>query len=149
MQCCTFFFLVTSIADPNPDPDPHVFGPPGSWSISQRYGSGSGSFYHWAKIIRKTLISTVLWLLFDFLSLKNYVNVPSNSYMQKNLVFVGILKVNDENSRIRIPFVGGMDPRIRIHTKMSWIRNTAWYYSVCFFARDECDSHFFTNIALL
>ncbi len=29
------------------------------------------------------------------------------------------MKVNDENSRIR-----GMDPRIRIHTKMSWIRNT-------------------------
>ncbi len=24
------------------DPDPHVFGPPGSGSISQRYGSGSG-----------------------------------------------------------------------------------------------------------
>ena len=25
------------------DPDPQVFGPPGSGSISQRYGSGSGS----------------------------------------------------------------------------------------------------------
>jgi hypothetical protein len=43
----------SSIADPdlNPDPnppDPHVFEPPGSGSvsISQRYGSGSGSFYH-------------------------------------------------------------------------------------------------------
>ncbi len=24
------------------------------------------------------------------------------------------------------PFVRGMDPRIRIHTKMSWIRNTGW-----------------------
>jgi hypothetical protein len=43
-----------------------------------------------------------------------------------------ILKVNDENSRIRIPdpspdpdsLVRGMDPRIRIHPKMSWIRNT-------------------------
>jgi hypothetical protein len=37
--------------DPNPDPDPldpRVFEPPGSGSgsISQRYGSGSGSFYH-------------------------------------------------------------------------------------------------------
>jgi hypothetical protein len=32
---------------PDPDlPDPHVFGPPGSESISLRYGSGSGSFYH-------------------------------------------------------------------------------------------------------
>jgi hypothetical protein len=30
------------------DPDPYVFGPPGSGtgSISQRYGSGSGSFCH-------------------------------------------------------------------------------------------------------
>jgi hypothetical protein len=28
------------------DPDPHVFGPPGSGSTSQRYGSGFGSFYH-------------------------------------------------------------------------------------------------------
>jgi hypothetical protein len=51
---------INSVADPDLDlPDPHVFGPPGSGSISQRYGSGSGSFYQ-AKIIRKTLISTVL-----------------------------------------------------------------------------------------
>jgi hypothetical protein len=41
------------------------------------------------------------------------------------------MKVSDENSRIRIwdpdPLVRGMDPRIRIriHIKMSWIRNTA------------------------
>ena len=37
--------LKTSVADPTPDPDPHVFGPPGSrsGSISQRYGSGTGS----------------------------------------------------------------------------------------------------------
>jgi hypothetical protein len=43
-----------------PDPDPHVFGPPGSVSICQRYGSGSGSFRHHAKIVRKTLIPTIL-----------------------------------------------------------------------------------------
>jgi hypothetical protein len=36
--------------DPDPDPpDPHVFGP-----------LGSGSFYHHAKIVRKTLIPTIL-----------------------------------------------------------------------------------------
>ncbi len=45
------------------------------------------------------------------------------------------MKVNDENRRIRIqdpdpnpdpdPLVKGMDPRIRIHPKMSWIRDTA------------------------
>ncbi len=37
-------------------------------------------------------------------------------------------KVIDENSRIRIQIqIRGMDPRIRIriHTRMSWIRNTA------------------------
>jgi hypothetical protein len=63
-------------------------------------------------------------------------DVPSKSNKQKflsKLVFLA-LKVNDENSRIRIedpdpdpdPLVRGMDPRtrIRIHTKMSWIRNT-------------------------
>ncbi len=76
---------VASVADQNPNldpdpPDPHVFGPPGSGSgsISQRHGSasgsgsgsGSGSFYPQAKIVRKTLIPTALWLLFDFLSLK-------------------------------------------------------------------------------
>jgi hypothetical protein len=39
---------VTSVGDPDPEPDldPHVFGPPGSGagSISQRYGSGSFPF---------------------------------------------------------------------------------------------------------
>jgi hypothetical protein len=59
-----------SVADPDPNldpdpPDPLVFGPPGSGSgsISQRYGSGSGSeygsFFHQVKIVRKTLIPTV------------------------------------------------------------------------------------------
>jgi hypothetical protein len=42
--------------------------------------------------------------------------VKSRKTLLKKLVFVDILKANDENSKIRI--------RIRIHTKMSWIRNT-------------------------
>ena len=59
----------TSVGEPNPC----VFGPPGSatGSVSHKYGSDSGSFHHQAKIVRKTLISTVLWFLYDFLSLKN------------------------------------------------------------------------------
>jgi hypothetical protein len=50
------------------------------------------------------------------------------------------LKVNDENSRIWIqdpdpnpdpdPLDRGMDPRIRIHPKMSWIRNTESSYRI-------------------
>ncbi len=65
-------------------PDLYAFGPPRSGSVSQRYGSGSGSFYHQAKIVWKTLIPTVLWLLYDFLSLKNDVNAPFKSNKQKN-----------------------------------------------------------------
>ncbi len=45
-------------------------------SLCQRYGSGS--FYHQAKIVRKTLIPTVLLLLYSFLSLKNDI-----MYLQK------------------------------------------------------------------
>jgi hypothetical protein len=54
---------------------------------------GSGFFYHQAKIVRNPEgIPTVLWLLYDFLSLKKWCNLPSKS----------VLKVNDENSRIWI-----------------------------------------------
>ena len=67
--------VIASVADPNQDPDPHVFVPP-----------GSGSFYQHAKIVRKTLIHTILWLFFTFLFLKNDVNVASKSNKQKNCV---------------------------------------------------------------
>ncbi len=42
--------------------DLYVFGPAGSasGSVGHKYGSVSGSFHHQAKIVRKTLISTVL-----------------------------------------------------------------------------------------
>ena len=46
--------FLTSVADPDPS-DPYVFGPPGSGSISQRYGSGS--FNHLSKISKKNLDS--------------------------------------------------------------------------------------------
>jgi hypothetical protein len=45
--------------------DPYVFGPPGSGSESR-----SGSFHYQAKILRITLISTLLLLLCDYLPLK-------------------------------------------------------------------------------
>ncbi len=56
----------SSVADPDPNPEPHVFGPPGSGSTGQRYGSGSRLFYHHAKIVRKTLIPTILWFFLTF-----------------------------------------------------------------------------------
>ncbi len=61
------FFIYIKLKSSVPDPpDPRVFWPPGSESTSQRYGSGSGSgsglgsFYHYAKIIRKILNPTIL-----------------------------------------------------------------------------------------
>jgi hypothetical protein len=44
----SLYQISTDVVDPDPEPDPdpqnpHVFGPPGSGSISQRYGSGYGS----------------------------------------------------------------------------------------------------------
>jgi hypothetical protein len=53
--------MLASVADPDLyASDPYVFVPPGSGSISQMYGSGSGSFYHQEKIVTKTLIATAL-----------------------------------------------------------------------------------------
>jgi hypothetical protein len=53
-HCGSSQFGDASVPDPDP-PDPHVFGPP-----------GSGSFYHHAKILRKTLIPSILWLFWTF-----------------------------------------------------------------------------------
>jgi hypothetical protein len=52
------------------DPDPYVFGPP-----------GSGSFCHQAKIVRKTLIPTICDLIITF-----DVNVVSKSNKPKKLL---------------------------------------------------------------
>jgi hypothetical protein len=68
---------------------------------------------------KENLDSYCLVTLLDFLSLKS--KKQKNFFL--NYFFVGIMKVNDEKSRIRIPdpdpLVRGMDPRIRIriHTK--------------------------------
>jgi hypothetical protein len=70
----SFFILITTYLKPGS----------GSGSVRQRYGSGS-FFTKQKKIVRKTLISTVLLLLFDFFSLKNDVNIPSKSNKQKSV----------------------------------------------------------------
>jgi hypothetical protein len=79
-----------------PDPDPLVRAEVGIWILLSL-----------SKDSKKNLDSyRFVTSLYDFLSLKNDVNVPSKSIKQKNLgkklVFVGILKINDENSRSRI-----------------------------------------------
>jgi hypothetical protein len=43
---------VSSVGNTEPDPqDLHVFGPSGSRSINQRYGSGSGSVPFFIKVL--------------------------------------------------------------------------------------------------
>ncbi len=76
--------LVISVPDP---PDPHVFWPPGSGSISQRYGSGS--FHHHAKIVRKTLITSVLWPFLTF-----YLWKIMSRYHQKVISRKILLKIS-------------------------------------------------------
>ncbi len=67
------------------------FGPPGSVIIC---GDPDPS-HQQARQLWKTLISTVLWLPSNFLSLKtDPVNVPTVSNKQKKLILVGILKAN-------------------------------------------------------
>ncbi len=61
--------------------------------------------------------------------------ISRKTFFKVGTYLVRILKVNDENSSIRIriqdPLVRGMAPRIqiriRIHPKMSWIRNTDFF----------------------
>ncbi len=117
--------VAISVPDP---PDPRVFWPPGSGSTSQRYGSGSGSgsFYHHVKIIRN-LESNYFMTLFDFLSLKNNVNIPSksNKILKRKLFMFCFVLFFASIWRSMTKIAGsGSRMRIRIHTKMSWIRNT-------------------------
>ncbi len=96
----------------------------GSGSVSQRYGSGfgsgfgSGSFHHPAKIVRKTM--------YEFLSLKNDVNLPSKSSKQNTCCWH--LEGHWRKEQDSDPLVRGTDPRIRIRSKMSWVRNTDLQY---------------------
>jgi hypothetical protein len=100
--------MFLDLLDPDPDPDP----------------SGKGTDQgHQAKIVSKTLI-----LLFCDLFLTSKRNTQKN--LEKRKFLVGILKVNDENSRIRIqdpdpyPLVRDMDPIPKCHgsaTLIIWI----------------------------
>jgi hypothetical protein len=66
---------------PDPDPDPLVKG----IDPVPDFGSGSGSFYNHANS-KRNLDSYYYVTLFDFLSFKNDVNVPSKSDKQKFFV---------------------------------------------------------------
>jgi hypothetical protein len=71
-----------------PIPDPGSRGQKGTgsriWIRNTGYGIWIRILLSISKYSRKPLISTVLRLLFDFLSLKNDVKVPSESNMREN-----------------------------------------------------------------
>ncbi len=91
-----------------------------------------------SKKLKKNLdfYCTVLWLLYDFLSLTNDANIPSKRNKWTKLIFVSILKVSGRKEQDLEPdphpdlhqdlLVKGTDPRIRIRIRirMSRIRNT-------------------------
>jgi len=60
MGQCRVGYLLIKVKVPVVDPDqnPYDLEPPGSGSVGQK--CGSGSFYHQAKIDRKTWITSVL-----------------------------------------------------------------------------------------
>jgi hypothetical protein len=88
------YWNIISSTGQYPDPDPpdlHVFVPPGFGSISHMYApdlypASDPDFDPClqAKKVRKTLILLFCDFFWNFLSLKNYVNVPSKSNKQKN-----------------------------------------------------------------
>jgi hypothetical protein len=78
-----------SVGDPDPEPDPHVFGPPGSGSINQRYGSGSINQMYGSGSGSRTE-DDVLYLWVSYMK----------KYEEKNILFY-ILKVTEERSWIR------------------------------------------------
>jgi hypothetical protein len=96
-------------------PDPYILALPRIWS--HKYERRIRILLSSSKNSKKNLDPTDFFM--TFLSLKNDVNVPSKRIKQKTLeanFLVAVLKVSDENGRIR--------SRIRIRTKMSQIRNT-------------------------
>jgi hypothetical protein len=81
------------------------FGPP---------ECGSGSFFHQEKVVRKPLFLVFCGFLFDFLTLKNYVNVPSKSNKQKIFFLkmaVAVAWIRGSVSGDPDPYQNVMDPQ--------------------------------------
>ncbi len=127
------------------DPDPYCFGPPGSGSVifctypDLDLNLDLIPWHQQVQKIRKTVYSNILWLLFDFLSLKNDVNVPSiisiKTLMTKttNLLFAGILSATDEASGSVAWYGSGFVRQwyavLRIRSLFDpWIRDPEWVF---------------------
>jgi hypothetical protein len=87
----------------------YVFGPPGSESVIILYGSGSesgsgsgsgsGTFQQQSNKVRKTLISTILWLLVDFFISENCCKNKQETF-QKNFLpyLLGKISLSERES---------------------------------------------------
>jgi hypothetical protein len=104
---------------------------------------GSGSVWFWAswirirhyfvriqilstrKQVRKTLVSTILWLHFYFLSLRFDINVPLKKQLAAKKLFLQTCQSMTKKAGSESWSISRCtDPRIRIGTKMLWIHNT-------------------------
>ncbi len=98
--------------------------------ICQRYGSGSGSSHHQAKKSKKTLdfYCCDFFMTYFFLPMMNDVlylqKVVSQKTLHKKTIFCLHLVDHCRKEHEPDPLVRGKESRIRIHTKMSRIRNT-------------------------
>ncbi len=132
-------FMPGSVGYLDLDPQvPHVFGPSGSGPISQRYGSGSESFLFLINVLSGLKQCLQNKINIKFLQISKFVSLKIMClwviYKKKNMEnFFSILKVTDKGvgsgvgsgSRARSgSLVRGIDPGIRIRTKMLRILNT-------------------------
>ncbi len=92
---------------------------------------GSGSFYNQAKIVRETSIPTVLWLLYDFLSLKKDVNVVLQSNKLKTLkkgrlmpgfrILIHLIRIRIQHFRLNTdPIAGFWLPTFFFFLNYNW-----------------------------
>jgi hypothetical protein len=82
-----------------PAPDPYVLGlldPYPDLSFICKENPSDSWFFHQQAKNEENLV----WLLYDFLSVKNDVNVPSKHKSERKNCFFCILKVTDQKSRI-------------------------------------------------
>ncbi len=106
-----------------------------SWILIRNYLSWSGSIHQQAKKVRKTSISTILWLIFDFFFFEEWCSVPSKSRKHKNLFkdFCCCLHLVSHRRKKQDadPLVSGTVPtypRIRIRSKVPRIHNTNAFF---------------------
>jgi hypothetical protein len=104
--------MLLGLLDPYQDPSPLVRG---------MDPDPDPSMYHPAKIVRKTLIHTILLILFDFLCFTNDVNVGylqkiiSRKKYLKSSFFVGMTKIGGSGSISQKAWIRGSGSTPKCH----------------------------------